>query len=160
MTRSVAFLLAAALWTAGCGESQPPPVTIIDDGCITAAGDQFVLTDLEPAEAHPSLRHASPASRPRPTTEAYLLTGADDRLRTLVGRRVRIVGEADSTEVADIRTISPLVRVGPEEHAVGTAGASPTVGIEEKVRLEVHRLRVSSAEPTGDDCTAMTRHTG
>jgi hypothetical protein len=152
LRRAAFFLLLAPLIAmTGCADSRPRPVTILTDGCVTASGDQYVLTDLEPGEAEPSLQRGRIGSRPYPTTEAYVLIGADQQLRTLVGRRVRVAGEASPAQIAEIRMLSPLVRVGPRR-TVATSGMSPKVGVQEVLRMEVHRLRVISASPTGDSC--------
>ena len=154
MTRSIAlFLIALMPGVVACNEA-PRPVTIIDDGCLTASGAEFVLTDLERAAPHPSLTHEGVVGgRPRSTTEAYMLVGADEKLTNLVGKRVRVVGEADPAQVAEIHQMSPKVR----GRAVGSSESTPSVSDYGVLRLEVHRLRVTSVNPTGDDCTAEFR---
>lgn len=154
MNKTIALLLIALLpAVAACNEA-PRPVTIIEDGCLTASGLQFVLTDLERAEPHPSLQHQRAlGTRPRPTTEAYMLVGADEKLTTMVGKRVRVVGEADPAQVAEIHQISPKVTV----RTVGSKDVHPMVSDYGVLRFEVHRLRVTSANPTGDDCSAEFR---
>ncbi len=82
-----------------------------------------------------------------------MLIGADERLAPLVGRRVRVVGEADPAQVAEILQMSPKVPIGTS----GSNDVKPAVGDYGVLRLEVHRLRVTSATPTGDDCTAEFR---
>jgi hypothetical protein len=152
LSRALSVLTAVALVaTTGCADSRPRPVTILTSGCVTASGDQFVLTDLERVEAEPSLQHARVGSRPYSTTEAYLLTGADAQLDKLVGRRARVAGEADPAQIAEIRTISPIIRVGTARDAGGSR-VSPAVADQEVLRMEIHRLRVISAAPTGDPC--------
>ncbi len=142
---------------AACAETKTPLVTVLEDGCVTASGDQFILTDLEPGEAQEGLQH-QPGAAPRPTTEAYLLIGDNERLRTLVGRRARVVGEADPAQVAEIRELTPMVRASAETtEAIGTAGGNgePRVSTAQEIRLEIHRLRVTSANLTGDSCQAV-----
>jgi hypothetical protein len=151
--RIVVSFIAVLPAIIACSEA-PRPVAISEDGCLTASGSQFVLTDLERAEPHPSLRHERPVgTRPRPTTEAYVLVGADEKLTNMVGKRVRVVGEADPAQVAEIHQMSPTVRV----RAVGSKDLHPTVREYGVLRFEVHRLRVTSLNPTGDDCSAEFR---
>lgn len=155
MRTKIGLLFIALLPTvAACGET-PPAVTIIEDGCLTASGSQFVLTDLERAEPHPSLSHQRTiGTRPRSTTEAYLLVDADDKLTKLVGKRVRVVGEADPAQVAEFHQMSPKVRI----RTVGSNDLTAAVSDYGVLRFEVHRLRVTAVNPTGDDCSAEFRH--
>src|SRR5690242_10917748 len=72
---------------------RPQPVDV--RGCLTASGDQFVLTELQDASA-----------APKPTTETFLLTNAAVQkvdLRRYVGQQVEVAGEADPARVADVR---------------------------------------------------------
>jgi hypothetical protein len=159
--------MCKVIWTTVCAlcltgaacSPQPLAITIYEDGCVTGSGTQFVLTDLVPGERDPRLTHErTTAAAARPTTEAYLLVGADEQLRDLAGRRARIVGEAYPAEVVEIRSLSPLVRASSGQTPTGTTGGNggtPKVGVEEHVRFELHRLRVISATPTGDDCMAV-----
>ena len=156
MGMKIGLLFIALLPTiAACGET-PRSVTIIEDGCLTASGSQFVLTDFERAEPHASLKHQRIiGTRPRSTTEAYFLVDADDKLTNLVGKRVRVVGETDpAAQVAEFHQMSPKIRVRP----VGSNDLTPAVSDYGVLRFEVHRLRVTSVNPTGDDCSAEFRH--
>jgi hypothetical protein len=151
MRRSVGLFLVGLLPVVVACNHAPRSVAIIEDGCLTASGSQFVLTALERAERHPSLSHERIiGTRPRPTTEAYMLIGDDEKLTNLVGTRVRVVGEADPMQVAEIHHMSPKVRI----RRPGSSAVTPAVTDHEVLRLEVHRLRVTSVNPTGDDCTA------
>jgi hypothetical protein len=155
MRKSVPLLLIAMLpaGLTACTKA-PRPITIIEDGCLTASGSQYVLTDLERAEPHPSLSHQpTGGTRPRPTTEAYMLGGADEKLSNLVGKRIRVVGEADPAQVAEIHQMAPKVR----SRMARSNDVAPAVSDYGVLRLEVHRLRVTSAYPTGDDCSAELR---
>ena len=142
MRRLIALLVIALMPVVSACNEAPRPVTVIEDGCLTASGSQFVLTNLERGNAYP-----------RPTTEAYMLEGADDELTRFVGKRVRVVGEADPAQVAEIHQMSPKVRIRP----VGSNDSTAAVGDYGVLRLEVHRLRVTSVNPTGDDCSAEFR---
>ena len=155
MRTKIGLLLIALLPAVGACSETPRPVTIIEDGCLTASGSQFVLTDLERAEPHPSLNHQRlVGTRPRSTTEAYVLVGADEKLTNMVGKRVRVVGEANPAQVAEFHQVSPKVRI----RTVGSSDLAPAVSDYGVLRFEVHRLRVTSANPTGDDCSAEFRH--
>jgi hypothetical protein len=154
MTR-IAVPLVAVVLGAACSGTPSRVVTIIQDGCVTAAGNQFVLTALQRGEAQPSLQRGTSGGRPNPTTEAYVLVGADEQLRKLVGRRARIAGEADAAEIADLREVSPLVRTRGEDGAVGTTGTTTAIGSGSYLRLQIHRVRVLSANATGDECGSL-----
>ena len=152
--RKLAVVLIAVLpGVMACNEA-PRPVTVIEDGCLTGSGAQFVLTDLERAEPHPLVKHQPIAgARARATTEAYMLSDVDEKLTHLVGKRVRVVGEADVADVAEIRHISPYMRV----QKVASSDRTPAVNDLGVLRFEVRRLRVRSVSPTGDDCTTEFR---
>ena len=130
-----AWLLCASLSLACRPASQATAVTEV--GCLTAAGDRFVLTSLESGE--------------RPSTELYQLFGTSDELREHVGREVLVTGEAEPAGIAEVRETTPAT-------PVGTSGANiqaaPQVRTESQVRLETRQLRVLTVTPTGDDCPA------
>ena len=153
---AIAGLWVCCLTTAfACRDADPPPVPILEEGCVTASDGEFILTDLHPGERNEKLEHTLPdAPRPRPTPEAYLLLGADEKLRPLAGRRVKVAGEAETGHVAELRTINPMVRArpAPQEDAAPSAEATPKVGTGYQLRMEIHLLRLISVEPTGDPC--------
>ena len=174
--------LCFATLVSACGGTEPRTVPINEEGCVTASGNEFILTDLHPGEPNKELKHLLPeAPRARPTTEAYLLTGDEERLRSLAGRQVRVAGVVDPLQVAELRSLSPLVAAAPPpdssgndsaaagEPAAGSTkpdatatsgtgqeGVTPKVATQHQLRMEIHRLRVRSIEPTGDACGAMT----
>ena len=111
------------------------PEPAIVEGCLTAADGRFVLTQLRGSE-----------SDVRPTTETYQLINADDQLRPHVGRQVRISGEAEAPDVANLREPVPNTT-----QPAGTSGGAE-VSTQESTRLEVARMRVTSVTPTGDGC--------
>jgi hypothetical protein len=91
------------------------PMAITETGCLTAQGDRFVLTALESAAAAGTAKPepgAAGSQKPgqgaaesrsadaQPTTESYQLIGNEDELRPLVGKQVRVSGEADPPKVA------------------------------------------------------------
>jgi len=116
------------------------------DGCLTSAGDQFVLTDVK----------ARGGAAVAPTTNAYLLLiGNDHQLRQLAGQRVRVIGQSDPMQIADIHEFTPMVRANPSNAPVGTSGraaSEPRVGDDYHLRVEVHRMRVGAVIPTGQRC--------
>jgi len=148
----------------GCGEPESRLVTINEEGCVTASGDEFILTDLHPGERSEELDHLLPeAPRPTPTTEAYLLIGKDQELRSRVGQRVRVAGQVDATQTAELRSISPMVRTRapqagePASEAAPTSGdVTPRVATQHQLRMEIHRLQLTSVSPTGESCGTRT----
>jgi hypothetical protein len=117
------------------------PATVTEMGCLTARGEQFVLTDLE---------HGEGAA----TTEAYQLVGRDDELKQHVGKQVRITGEAEAPRVAVVQESTPPK---PDAKPEGTAGrAEPKVSTQTETRVEMRKLTVSSVTPTGESCAAET----
>lgn len=110
-------------------------------GCLTALGNQFVLTDLERGEGTTA-------------TEAFQLIGDAGLLRRYVGQQVRVAGEAEAARVAVVDESTPPPQ--PRE-PTGTSGTGqPAVSTETQTRLEVRKLRVATIEPTGSSCTAET----
>lgn len=116
---------------------------IVETGCLTAAGNRYVLTALETTQ-----------DAGVPQTELYQLIGEGDELRQHVGKAVRVTGEAAPAQVAQVRETSPAQ---PAETR-GTAGDNqPRVQTESQTRIETRQLRVQSVTPTGDDCPASGR---
>jgi hypothetical protein len=126
---------------------RPTPMTV--EGCLTASGDRFVLTRLKAEEAAPSSAGTG--------TEAYRLVGREDELRPHVGKRVRIVGEAEPEQVVDVRQSSPAAEpsqpVGRNQPA-GTSGPEAQVGTTETARIEINDLQVRSVTATTEPCVA------
>ena len=142
------------------GRDDGRPMAITQTGCLTAQGDRFVLTALEsaaaPDAAKPEAGSASPTASAQPTTESYQLIGNDDELRPLVGKQVRVSGEADPPKVAEVRESTPP---SAASGATGTAGQAepakpgePKVATSTETRLEVTQLRVQSIAATGEAC--------
>jgi hypothetical protein len=156
MRRIALPLFATALVTA-CGVPAPRIANIIQDGCVTAAGSHFVLTALHRGESQASLQEGTSGGRARPTTDAYVLVGADAQLRKLVGRRVRIAGEAEPVEITDFREVSPLIREPGDGGPVATSGSTSAIGTGAHLRLQIQRVRVLSANATGDPCMPAPR---
>jgi hypothetical protein len=144
------------------GRGDGRPVAITETGCLTAQGDRFVLTALESAggenPARPEQGGASPTAKAQTTTESYQLIGNDDELRQLVGKQVRVSGEADPPKVAEVREATPPTA---GSGATGTTGQAepakpgePQVSTTTETRLEVTQLRVQSIAATGEACVA------
>jgi hypothetical protein len=107
------------------------PVTV--DGCLTASGDKFMLASLD--------KDSSKAM-------VYQLVNADDQLRNLVGKEVRVTGEAQSTQSAETRELTPPAPAA----TTGKPGPQPKVSTVEDTKLDVHKMTVASITPTGDAC--------
>jgi hypothetical protein len=74
---------------------------------------------------------------------------ADDQLRNLVGKEVRVTGEAQPTQSAETREVTP-----PAPTATAGETAEPKVSTVEDTKLDVHKMTVASVAPTGDACAA------
>jgi len=154
--------------------------TVTETGCLTAEGDRFVLTALQggaaggqagntgaaagntgtPAgdQTRPNQGGAATTANAQPTTESYQLIGEEEQLRPLVGRQVRVSGEADPPKVAEVRESTPPTAA---TGATGTTGQAepakpgePQVATTTETRLEVTQLRVQSITATGEACAA------
>ena len=121
----------------------PRPITV--EGCLTAAGDRLVLTELKSEDAN--------SDSAAPTTESYRLVGMEENLRPHVGKRVRITGESEPEQVVDVRESTPPAPAAGQQPA-GTAGSEPQVETTETTRIEVNDLQVRSVSPTSESCTA------
>jgi hypothetical protein len=119
--------------TYGCDQ----PRAIAETGCLTADGDQFVLTALDTAEGGSA------------ETETYLLEGEEDELRSLVGRAVHITGRARVPEIAEVREVSSA-------SPVATSGSGAKVETESQTRIETSKLFVASVAPAEGNCSAAT----
>jgi hypothetical protein len=149
---SVAGVLAICVGFAGCGgadrdrenagtdekTAEVRPVPVSETGCLTARGEQFVLTDLQRGDGEA-------------TTETFRLIGNEQELRKHVGQQVRVNGEAEAPKVAVVQESTPPA----SGTATGTAGAAdPKVSTQSETRVEVRQLTVASVEPTGAACSA------
>lgn len=138
---------------------RPRPISV--EGCLTASGDRFVLTQLgSDAQNAPASRQPTepPVEPPNPTTETYRLVGMDNELRPLVGQRVRITGEAEPEQVVDLRSSAPPGPPAPaDRQATGTTGRHPQVGTIETAHIEINDLQVRSVSATGERCIAAER---
>jgi hypothetical protein len=143
--------------TAGCGRTEEragleepaavqerdaagPAKAMTVDGCLTANGDRFVLTQLEKG-----------AGGAVPATETYRLVGMEEQLRPLVGQHVEVMGTAEPEQVVDIRESTATPAAGAEQPR-GTTGAEPQVSTTQSTQLAVSDLRVSSVRARGDQC--------
>jgi hypothetical protein len=119
--------------TFGCDR----PRAIAETGCLTANGDQFVLTALDTSEGGSA------------ETDTYLLEGEKDELRALVGQAVYVTGRARVPQIAEVREVSSAT-------PVGTSGDGATVETESQTRIETAKLFVASVAPAEGDCSAAT----
>ena len=121
------------------------PEPISTSGCLTGSNGRFVVTTLDDTAAVP-------------TTITYQLSGGDQaELQKHVNREVRIAGEADPAQVANVREIgAPAVgTTGDRADAAPQAdGTKPEVQTQQATRFSVRTVRVSSVTPTGDECAA------
>jgi hypothetical protein len=62
------------------------------DGCLTASGGKFMLASLD---------------KDALKTTVYQLMNADDQLRNFVGKEVRVTGQAEATQSAETREVTP-----------------------------------------------------
>jgi hypothetical protein len=152
-TTAAAIIVLSCGLALACERREPAPGAIAEEGCITASGSQFILTDLESGSP---LRRLDDKTEPsaKPTTEAYLLVGEEDKLRGLVGQHVLVTGEIEPTQSAELREVTPMKRIDSNRPAA-TAGDGkpvPQVRSEERLSLEVHQMRVQSVDATGDSC--------
>ena len=122
-------------------DSNAPAKTMTVDGCLTAAGDRFVLTQLDKGVAGGEAE-----------TETYRLVGMEEQLRPLVGQHVEVTGTAEAEQVVDIRESSPPPATAPGGQPRGTSGAEPQVSTVQSTQLAVSDLRVSSVRGRGDQC--------
>jgi hypothetical protein len=115
-------------------DEEPISVT----GCVTARGDQFVLTRLD--------EDATPIA----ATEVYQLRDVDDDedLTQHVGRVVQVFGEAPPAAVAQVEQTTP--------GASGTSGndGNADVTVRQTTRFEARPLEVASVVATGRPCPA------
>ncbi|MGE0450446.1 MAG: hypothetical protein AB7Q29_12805 [Vicinamibacterales bacterium] len=143
---------------AACETAEVPPTMIVETGCVTAHEGRFVLTDLQPAgtrDVEPGGSAAVVAARP--TTEAYVLVGAEQDLRQHVGEEVRVTGEAVPDHVVNLENLHPMVH----PRATATSGTSASdahaadgarIATGYQLRMEVSEMNVQAVQPTGQAC--------
>ena len=108
------------------------PVEVI--GCLSASGSRFVL---------------SHADKDNSKTVAYQLVNADEQLTPLVGKEVRVTGEAQPTQHAETRAVTP-----PQAAATsGNSESNAKVSTVEETKVDMQKLTVASVSPTGDSCS-------
>jgi hypothetical protein len=115
------------------------PVNIV--GCLTGAGDRYMLTRLE-ADATGA-------------TETYQLLNADEKLHSMVGRQVRVIGVAEPTQVAQTREVTPAQPAGTSGQQTSPSSTEQPraqVSSQQTTKLAIHTLRVASVEPMSGEC--------
>ncbi|HTI41402.1 MAG TPA: hypothetical protein VL693_06220 [Vicinamibacterales bacterium] len=105
------------------------------DGCLSASGDKFMLASLDKDSSK---------------TIVYQLMNADDQLRNLVGKEVRVAGQAEATQSTETREVTPPA---PTATSGKPTEAEPKVSTVTDTKLDVHKMTVASVTPTGDTCT-------
>jgi hypothetical protein len=149
--RTLAGLAIVGLTSTACDRGPGPlPDMLRVEGCLTAEGDELVLTQLTPAG---DVERTAAEEVPRAqATELYRLIGNDDELRPHVGQRVRVVGEAESPDVAIVRKKSPA---GPAQGGTDgqVADADPRVSTMQKIRFEATDLEVRTVTALNEPCT-------
>jgi hypothetical protein len=106
------------------------PVSV--DGCLTASGERFMVTSLDKESSK---------------TVVYQLVNADEQLRNLVGKEVRVTGEAEATQSTETRAVTP-----PAPAATAGKSNDARVSTVEDTKLDMRKLTVASATATGDTC--------
>lgn len=154
MMRVSVGVLGICLCLVGCGgadreaadekTAEVRPIVVTETGCLTARGDQFVLTDLQRGEGEA-------------TTETFELIGNGEMLRPHVGRQVRVNGEAEAPKVAMVQESSPAPAEPAPQGTTGSAKSDAKVSTQTQTRVEVRKLTVSSVEPTGSSCAAEAK---
>jgi hypothetical protein len=135
------------------------PRPIIVKGCLTAAGDRFVLTELDPGARGPRVAEregSRPAAEAEPTTENYRLVGMEEQLRPLVGHLVEITGASELEQVVEVHESSPPMKP-KNQGAAATSGREPRVSTVQTTRLEISDLQVNSVQSTGERCVGSRR---
>ena len=121
------------------------PEPISTTGCLTGSNGRYVVTALDGTAAVP-------------TTITYQLSGGDQaELQKHINRQVRIAGEAEPAQVANVREIgTPEVgTTGERTDAPPRAdGTDPQVTTQQATRFSVRTVKLSSITPTGDECPA------
>ena len=125
-------------------DSGTAPRTIAAEGCLTAQGNRYVLTEIDRARTTEA------------TTESYRLVGMEAELRGLVGQRVEVTGAAEPERVVDVREVSPSASARTPQGTSG-ADAAGQVATVQSTRLEIGDLRVSSVNGTGARCVGGAR---
>jgi hypothetical protein len=148
----MSICIGAVALTAACGRrdsSSPDQKNIVDlathpappgtiaavtvDGCLSASGDRFVLASFD-----------KDSSR----TNAYQLVNADDQLRNLVGKEVRVTGEAQTGQSTEAREVTPPAPAA----TAGRTDNGATVSTVTDTKVDMRKLTVASVTATGDSC--------
>jgi hypothetical protein len=155
-TGLVALAASALMACERARVEHPGPQVVRVQGCLTAADDDMVLTQLTEMSAEPvGGQSATTDSVPPPqATKMYRLVGAEDELRPHVGQQVRVVGEADPPKVGIVRQTTPAAepRAASADDVDEAGGDRPMVSTTRQLRLEVTELRVMTVTPLNRPC--------
>jgi len=111
------------------------PTPVVVTGCLMGAGTEFII--------------ATPDRSQEGSNIVYELTNAGDQLIVLVGQKVRVTGEAEPIQVAEVRELTPATPA-----TAATSGkAQAKVAAVEDTKLHLQRMTVTSVAGTGDRCT-------
>ena len=113
-------------------------------GCLSASGDQFVLT----ANSNALSSMANRAAAGEAETFHYQLVGGNG-LQAMVGKEVKVIGTVSGKgKDVDVKTADKAA--APANSDAATAVVKTT----QEIELQVERLNVQSATPTGSPCRA------
>lgn len=159
--RFVITAVVATAFSAACRGPNPDelPDMVGVEGCLTASGDELVLTRLTPAAPGPQADQDGAATGgPLPAqqaTQMFTLTGMEDELRPHIGREVRVRGEAQTPEVAVLRQHqlpAPTGTAAPPASGAQDTTDGAQVTTMRQTRLETTELTVRSVTPLNRNC--------
>jgi len=158
-----AVVVTALSWSCRGPNPDELPEMLGVEGCVTASGNDLVLTRLTSSGGGPQTDQTDtrpstglPAAQ---ATQMFTLKGMEDELRPHVGQQVRVRGEAQAPEVAVLRqheTSAPTGAAGAAQApgAEGAAGVQPQVTTMQKTRFESTELVVRAVTPLNRPCVA------
>lgn len=79
----------------------------------------------------------------------YQLINADDQLRSLIGKEVRVSGDAQPVQSAESREVTPPAAPAATS---GRPDGDAKVSTVTDTKLDVHKLAVNAVSATGDAC--------
>jgi hypothetical protein len=162
------FVIAAVVVTSlswSCRGPSPDelPGMLGVEGCLTASGDDLVLTRLtssaEGSQTNPPDTGTATGLPAPQATQMFTLTGMEDELRPHVGQQVRVRGEAHAPEVAVLRQHEGSAATGTPgtatpSGAASEAGGQAQVTTMQKTRFESTELMVRAVTSLNRPCVA------
>jgi hypothetical protein len=159
-----AVVVTALSWSCRGPNPDELPEMVGVEGCLTASGDDLVLTRLTSSGNGSQTNQPDTGTTtglPAPqATQMFTLKGMEDELRPHVGRQVRVRGEAHAPEVAVLRQRESPAPAGPagttpSADANGSAGNQAQVTTMQKTRFEATELTVRAVTPLNRSCEAL-----